>query len=92
MTNQMHGAMPGLVTPKQKPRAPRPATQSVHAALIADALLKISTVIELTGLSESSIRRKIAAGNFPEPVKDGKRCTRWVAGLVTLWLRERAMA
>lgn len=66
--------------------------QSVTAAQIPEARLKIQTVIQLTGLSESSIRRKTAAGEFPQPIKDGKRCTRWVAGQVTAWLRKEQRA
>ena len=69
------------------PRKSREATQSLHAVQIADALLKIQTVMAVTGLSESSIRRKVASGDFPSPIKDGTRCTRWVAGSVTTWLR-----
>lgn len=70
----------------------RPQPQSLYAVQIADALLKIQTVICVTGLSESSIRRKVADGKFPQPVKDGKRCTRWVAGDVTNWLRAKVAA
>ncbi|MBL8388086.1 MAG: AlpA family phage regulatory protein [Hydrogenophaga sp.] len=61
--------------------------QEIEAALIPEARLKIQTVVQLTGLSESTLRRKVAAGEFPEPIKDGSRCTRWVAGRVTEWLR-----
>jgi prophage regulatory protein len=61
--------------------------QTVAAALIPDSRLKIQTVIELTGLSASTIRRKTAEGRFPAPIKDGARCTRWVASSVTNWLR-----
>ena len=61
--------------------------QSVTAAQIPEARLKIQTVTQLTGLSASTIRRKVAAGEFPQPVKYGSRCTRWVAGQVTSWLR-----
>ncbi|BEP61282.1 hypothetical protein GmRootV213_18360 [Variovorax sp. V213] len=64
--------------------------QSLDAVHIADALLKVQTVIGVTGLSESSIRRKVAAGKFPKPLKDGIRCTRWRAGDVTQWLRSKA--
>ena len=63
------------------------ARQSVAAAQIPEARLKIQTVTQLTGFSASTIRRKVAAGEFPEPVKYGSRCTRWVAGHVTGWLR-----
>ncbi|WPC65266.1 AlpA family phage regulatory protein [Rhodoferax ferrireducens] len=75
-----------------KRRQNRPQPQSLYAVQIADALLKIQTVICVTGLSESSIRRKVADGKFPQPVKDGKRCTRWVAGEVTNWLRAKVAA
>ena len=70
----------------------RPAVQSVHAIQIAEALLKIQTVMGVTGYSESTIRRRVAAGEFPAPVKDGARCTRWVAGDVTAWLRAKGAA
>ena len=73
-------------------KRPRPQPQSLHAVQIADALLKIQTVISVTGLSESTIRRKVAEGKFPKPIKDGTRCTRWVAGDVTNWLRAKVAA
>ena len=73
--------------PAQAPR--NRAKQTIHALHIPEALLKIQTVTAVTGLSESTIRRKVAAGTFPAPVKDGARCTRWVAGKVQNWLRAR---
>lgn len=73
--------------PPQKHRTP-PA-QTLQAALIPDALLRIDVVEHLTGLGESTIRRKMAAANFPQPIKNGARCTRWRAGDVTTWLREQ---
>lgn len=76
----------------QPVRSSRQHRQTVAAAQIPDARLKIQTVIELAGLSESSIRRKVAAGEFPAPIKDGSRCTRWVAADVTAWLRLRGGA
>jgi prophage regulatory protein len=48
----------------------RHPAQSLHALQIAEALLKIQTVIAVTGRSESTIRRKVADGKFPQPVKD----------------------
>ncbi len=71
------------------PVQPRQPLQSLHAVQIADALLKIQTVIAVTGLSESSIRRKMGEGKFPQAIKDGARCTRWRAGDVTNWLRAK---
>ncbi len=67
----------------------RQSLQPVHVLHVPEALLKVQTVIAVTGLSESTIRRKVAGGQFPAPVKDGTRCTRWVAGQVSDWLRAR---
>jgi prophage regulatory protein len=75
--------------PEDRRRNRAPA-QSLHAVQIPDALLKIQTVVAVTGTSESSIRRGMAEGTFPQPIKDGLRCTRWVAGDITQWLRNKA--
>lgn len=74
------------------PSRQRRPLQSVQSLHIPEALLKIQTVIEVTGLSESSIRRKVTEGKFPKPIKDGTRCTRWVAGQVSNWLRAKGAA
>jgi prophage regulatory protein len=66
--------------------APSVKGQPLQAAQIPDALLKQPTVSAVTGLSASTINRKVAAGEFPQPIKLGKRCTRWRAGAVTAWL------
>lgn len=76
----------------QATKTTRQHRQTVAAAQNPDAQLKIQTVVELTGLSESSIRRKVSASIFPAPIKDGPHCTRWVASDVTAWLRSRAGA
>lgn len=69
----------------------RPAsTQTVDSLRIPEALLKIEVVSAVTGRSESTIRRLVAEGKFPQPIKDGLRCTRWVAGQVSNWLRAKA--
>jgi prophage regulatory protein len=80
-----------LESPAPQSRLKRPPLQTVNALQIPEALLKVQTVIEVTGLSESTIRRKVAEGRFPAPIKDGLRCTRWVAGSVSDWLRAKAV-
>jgi prophage regulatory protein len=60
--------------------------QPLHAAQIADALLHIGTVRALTSLSPATIYRKVAAGEFPSPIKLGPRCARWRSGDVMAWL------
>lgn len=42
-----------------------------------DSLIRIATVLERTGLSQSTLYRKEAAGTFPKRVKLGHRCVAW---------------
>lgn len=60
--------------------------QPLHAAQVADALLRLNTVEAITGLSRSTIYAKVKAGEFVEPVRLGTRCTRFRAGDVQAWL------
>lgn len=71
----------------EKP-ARRPIPQPLEAASLPDALLKIQTVAAVTGLSPSTIFRKLAADppQFPAPIRLGKRCTRWKSACVRAWL------
>lgn len=71
----------------QKARAPRAFVQPLDVVQIPEARLKIQTVCAVTGLSASNIRRRVAARSFPQPVKDGEHCVRWIAGDVMSWLR-----
>ncbi|WP_397536043.1 helix-turn-helix transcriptional regulator [Roseateles sp.] len=61
--------------------------QPLHAVQLADALLRITTVRHATGLSTATIYRKLAAGEFPEPVRLGKRCTRWKSESIRAWIQ-----
>lgn len=79
--------MPQAAPSRRHNRAP---TQTVDSLRIPEALLKIQVVIAVTGRSESTIRRMVAEGKFPQPVKDGTRCTRWIAGEVMNWLRAKS--
>ena len=62
------------------------AQQPLHAAQVAEALLRLRTVEAITGLSRSTIYAKLKARQFVEPVRLGARCTRWRAGDVQAWL------
>lgn len=71
--------------------SPKPRTeQPLHALQISDALLKIKTVQNLVGLGKTTVYKKCAEGNFPAPIKQGTRCTRWRAGDVQAWLQAQA--
>ena len=75
---------PAQSGPKKPVR--KDAAQPLHAAQLADALLKMQTVTALTGLSSSSVYRLVAAGELT-PIRRGSRCTRFRAGDITAWLR-----
>ncbi|MFY7913207.1 MAG: helix-turn-helix transcriptional regulator [Rubrivivax sp.] len=65
--------------------------QPLHAVQLADALLRIATVTQATGLSTATIYRKLAAGAFPEPIRLGARCTRWKAADVRAWIQAQGV-
>lgn len=71
-----------------KPDARRASVlQPLHAAQIADALLRLPTVQALVGLSKTTIYTLTARGEFPQPIRRGNRCTRWKASSAISWLQ-----
>ena len=46
------------------------------------------TVCETTGLPTSTLYAKIAAGEFPKPVKLGKRAVGWLSTDIDNWKRK----
>lgn len=82
MTDSLQTADPSPLRPRARPAQP------LHAAQIANALLRLSTVEAITGLGKSTIYAKLKAddGSFPKPIKLGTRCTRFKAGDITAWL------
>lgn len=51
-----------------------------------DRILRINAVLDMTGLSRSTMYRKIAGGRFPKPIKIAERCAGWRQSAVTEWL------
>ena len=51
--------------------------------------VRISHVCEMTGMSRSSVYRKIAKGSFPKPFKLGERAVAWRVGVIECWISER---
>jgi len=64
--------------------------QPLAAASVPHALLNIQTVAAVTGISHPTIYRKVAAKQFPEPVRLGTRCTRWRSADVMEWIAAKA--
>lgn len=77
--------MTDLPSPQLRPRAP--AKQPLHVAQVADALLRLSTVLALTALSKTTVYALLARREFPQPIRRGNRCTRWRSADVTAWLQ-----
>ena len=51
-----------------------------------EVLLTCRQIQERTGLSRSTILRKVRDGTFPAPVKTGKRAVRWRESDVSVWI------
>ena len=55
-------------------------------------LIRIQEVLERTGLSRSSLYRKIGSGDFPAQVRLGDRSVAWVEAEVDDWNLSRPAA
>lgn len=66
--------------------------QPLELIHVADAMLKMSTVSALTGLSRTTIYTRMSATppTFPQAIRQGKRCTRWRAGDIKAFLQSLA--
>lgn len=52
-----------------------------------DRFLRLATVISRTGLSRSTVYRKMELGTFPRQVKIAERCAAWRESAVNAWMR-----
>lgn len=52
-----------------------------------DRILRIKTVLERTGLSRSTMYRKMQNGTFPRNVQISTRCAGWRESAINAWLR-----
>ncbi|MGN6850619.1 MAG: helix-turn-helix transcriptional regulator [Sphingomicrobium sp.] len=52
-----------------------------------DRILRIGTVLDRTGLSRSTLYRKIENGTFPRQVRISTRCAGWRESAVNAWMR-----
>ncbi|UZF93732.1 helix-turn-helix transcriptional regulator [Bosea sp. NBC_00550] len=65
----------------------------ILADRICEALLRIDSVIALTGLGRSTIYRLVAEGQFPQPIKiDGVVSVAWCLTEVETWITDRRAA
>ena len=52
-------------------------------------IIRLPDVLRRTGLSRTSIWRKVRAGDFPAPVALGPNAIGWFAGEIAEWLSNR---
>jgi prophage regulatory protein len=57
-----------------------------------DVVIRLPQVMELLGLSRSSIYAMVAAGRLPAPIAIGLRARGWLKSEVTDFIRQRAAA
>jgi prophage regulatory protein len=50
-----------------------------------ERILRLNTVLDRTGLTRSTLYRKVQAGTFPAPLKIAQRCSGWREGDIRAW-------
>ncbi|GMN12559.1 MAG: AlpA family transcriptional regulator [Qipengyuania citrea] len=53
----------------------------------SDRIIRMRTVLDRTGLSRSTLYRKMAEGSFPRSVKLGEHSAGWHESAVNEWIR-----
>jgi len=53
----------------------------------SDRIVRIKTVLERTGLTRSTLYRKIQNGTFPKQVSISVRCAGWRESAINEWLK-----
>jgi prophage regulatory protein len=51
-----------------------------------ERIIRLRTVLERTGLSRSTLYRKIGEGTFPRQIRIAVRCAGWRESAVEAWL------
>jgi prophage regulatory protein len=57
------------------------------ASTTPDRILRLPAVLERTGLSRSTLYRKIAQGTFPKQISISLRCAGWRESQISEWMR-----
>jgi prophage regulatory protein len=53
----------------------------------SDRIIRIKAVLERTGLSRSTMYRKMQNGTFPKNLQISTRCAGWRESAINAWLR-----
>lgn len=60
------------------------------APVLRESLLRLPRVSEAVDLGASTIRTMVAEGEFPRPIRIGKRAVAWLQSDIDRWLADRA--
>ncbi|MHB1285186.1 MAG: helix-turn-helix transcriptional regulator [Leptospirillum sp.] len=55
-----------------------------------EKILKIHQVVEIVGISRSSVYNMVQRNDFPKPLKLGSRSSGWLKSEVDAWIESRA--
>lgn len=78
---------PTAPTTDVEPTAPR--TRPPQARGPPDDMLRFGDVIRRTGLSRSTIWRRVRAGTFPAPISLGENSVGWPSNVIADWIASR---
>lgn len=53
-----------------------------------DRILRLNAVLDGTGLSRSTLYRKMQAGTFPRQIRIAVRCAGWRESVVNDWMKD----
>ena len=56
------------------------------------SVMRMKTVVQLTGLSRASIYRLMGTDEFPRSFKIGKTASGWLAAEIHSWINDRALS
>lgn len=56
---------------------------------MTDRLIRIKTVMDMTGKSRSAIYADIANGCFPSPISIGARSVAWAESAISGWIKSK---
>ncbi|HEV7290099.1 helix-turn-helix transcriptional regulator [Sphingomonas sp.] len=57
---------------------------------VVDRIIRLPSVLKATGLSRSTLYRKINQGTFPKQIAISERCIGWRESAVNAWLSNPA--
>jgi prophage regulatory protein len=100
--NALRGTVPAVHTASPPPQEAPNYMPSNHSfgfdgfrwgektyAFSPDSILRLNQILDIAGLSRSSIYNYVKAGTFPRPRKLGSRAVGWLASEVFEWIATR---